>query len=76
MPVFQYHPDILARYPSIVGGVILAHGMTNSPTPAKPIIPTPMLMLSLHHFSSRAPGSLLNHRRQQPGNAAGIRHRR
>jgi DNA/RNA-binding domain of Phe-tRNA-synthetase-like protein len=33
MPNFRYHPDILTRYPSIVGGVILARGMTNGPTP-------------------------------------------
>jgi DNA/RNA-binding domain of Phe-tRNA-synthetase-like protein len=33
MAVFQYHPDILNRYPTIVGGVILARGMTNGPTP-------------------------------------------
>ena len=33
MKVFQYHPDILARYPAVVGGVILAQGMTNGPTP-------------------------------------------
>lgn len=30
---FQYSPAILARYPTIVGGVILAEGMTNTPTP-------------------------------------------
>lgn len=34
MTVFQYHPGILARYPNVVGGVILAQGMTNGPTPA------------------------------------------
>src|SRR6266852_6773520 len=33
MKVFQYHPDILARCPAVVGGVILAQGMTNGPTP-------------------------------------------
>jgi DNA/RNA-binding domain of Phe-tRNA-synthetase-like protein len=33
MNVFQYHPDILACYPNVVGGVILAQGMTNGPTP-------------------------------------------
>src|SRR5437660_11300037 len=33
MSTFQYHPAILARYPNIVGGVILAEGMTNGPTP-------------------------------------------
>ena len=33
MSTFQYHPDIVARYPHVVGGVILAHGMTNAPTP-------------------------------------------
>jgi DNA/RNA-binding domain of Phe-tRNA-synthetase-like protein len=32
MSAFQYHADILARYPNVVGGVILAHGLTNSPT--------------------------------------------
>ncbi len=30
---FIYHADIVARYPTIVGGVILAEGMTNGPTP-------------------------------------------
>src|SRR5713226_8266624 len=33
MTVFRYHPDILARYPGIAGGVILARDMTNGPTP-------------------------------------------
>jgi DNA/RNA-binding domain of Phe-tRNA-synthetase-like protein len=33
MTAFRYHSDILARYPSVVGGVILAEGMANSPTP-------------------------------------------
>jgi len=33
MSTFQYHADILARFPNVVGGVILAQGMTNSPTP-------------------------------------------
>src|SRR5438309_5912830 len=33
MTTFRYHPDILARYPGVVGGVILAHSMTNGPTP-------------------------------------------
>jgi DNA/RNA-binding domain of Phe-tRNA-synthetase-like protein len=33
MHIFQYHPDILARYPQIVGGAILALGVTNGPTP-------------------------------------------
>jgi DNA/RNA-binding domain of Phe-tRNA-synthetase-like protein len=32
MSTFQYHPDILARYPGVVGGVILAQGLTNGPT--------------------------------------------
>jgi DNA/RNA-binding domain of Phe-tRNA-synthetase-like protein len=31
MAAFQYHPDILARYPGIAGGVILARGLTNGP---------------------------------------------
>src|SRR5436309_10736449 len=34
MNIFQYHPAILARYPAVVGGAILAQGMTNGPTPA------------------------------------------
>src|SRR5690348_15120480 len=34
MHIFQYHSDILARYPQIVGGVILARDVTNGPTPA------------------------------------------
>src|SRR5258706_10275879 len=33
MTVFRYHNEILARYPAVVGGVILARGMTNGPTP-------------------------------------------
>jgi len=33
MSTFRYHPDLLTRYPALVGGVILAHGMTNQPTP-------------------------------------------
>ena len=31
MLAFKYHPEIIQRYPNIVGGVILAHGMKNSP---------------------------------------------
>jgi DNA/RNA-binding domain of Phe-tRNA-synthetase-like protein len=30
---FQYHPDIFAAYPSLVGGVIVASGLRNGPTP-------------------------------------------
>jgi DNA/RNA-binding domain of Phe-tRNA-synthetase-like protein len=33
MTAFQYHTDILERYPNIVSGVILAQGMQNGPTP-------------------------------------------
>ncbi|MBE3559352.1 MAG: hypothetical protein IMW89_09020 [Ktedonobacteraceae bacterium] len=33
MSKFQYHPDILQRFPDVVGGVILASGMTGGPTP-------------------------------------------
>ena len=33
MTVFQYDTGILTRYPTVVGGVILAQGMTNSPAP-------------------------------------------
>ncbi|MEO8392877.1 MAG: phenylalanine--tRNA ligase beta subunit-related protein [Chloroflexota bacterium] len=34
MTVFQYHPDILARYPKVVGGVIVAHGIRNGASSA------------------------------------------
>ncbi len=33
MTIFQYHSDIVARYPNVIGGVILAEGMTSGPTP-------------------------------------------
>jgi DNA/RNA-binding domain of Phe-tRNA-synthetase-like protein len=33
MIVFQYHAGILTHFPNVVGGVILAQGMTNGPTP-------------------------------------------
>src|SRR3989442_6182545 len=33
MSTFQYHADILVRFPNVVGGVILAQGMINGPTP-------------------------------------------
>ncbi|MBE2271466.1 MAG: hypothetical protein IAE80_24750 [Anaerolinea sp.] len=33
MSSFQYHPEILKRYPNLVAGVITAHGLTNRPTP-------------------------------------------
>ncbi len=33
MTTFQYDANILTRYSTVVGGVILAHGMTNGPTP-------------------------------------------
>jgi DNA/RNA-binding domain of Phe-tRNA-synthetase-like protein len=32
--IFQYHPDVIASYPNIVGGVILAEDVINGPTPA------------------------------------------
>jgi len=32
MLAFQYHPAIIERYPQVVGGVILAHGIKNGPT--------------------------------------------
>jgi len=32
MTTFQYHTDIIKNYPNIVGGVILAQGMSNPPT--------------------------------------------
>lgn len=33
MNTFRYHTAILERFPDVVGGVILAGGMTNGPTP-------------------------------------------
>ena len=33
MIVFQYHPEIIRRFPTIVGGVIYAQGMSNGATP-------------------------------------------
>lgn len=33
MSTFRYHTAILERFPDVVGGVILAEGMTNGPTP-------------------------------------------
>jgi len=33
MTVFQYDAEILTRYPTVVGGVILARCMTNGPAP-------------------------------------------
>lgn len=32
MAAFQYHPEIIAQFPTIVGGVILARGLRNGPT--------------------------------------------
>ena len=34
MTAFQYHPDILTRFPEVVGGVLVAQDMMNCPTPA------------------------------------------
>ena len=31
---FQYQPAIIERFPTVVGGVIIAHGLSNRPTPA------------------------------------------
>ncbi len=31
--LFTYHPDILQRFPAIVGGVIVARGLRNGPSP-------------------------------------------
>ena len=33
MPLFRYAPEIVERFPAIVGGVIHATGVTNGPTP-------------------------------------------
>ena len=33
MPTFRYHSAIVERFPDVVGGVILAEGMKNGPTP-------------------------------------------
>jgi DNA/RNA-binding domain of Phe-tRNA-synthetase-like protein len=33
MTLFHYAPELLARYPTVVGGVILAEGLANGPDP-------------------------------------------
>src|SRR5436305_619427 len=33
MIIFQYHPELVKRFPAIAGGVIYAQGMANGPTP-------------------------------------------
>jgi DNA/RNA-binding domain of Phe-tRNA-synthetase-like protein len=33
MPLFQYDPAILERYPNLAGGFIVGRGLTNRPTP-------------------------------------------
>ncbi len=33
MNIFQYSPDILARYPGVAGGAIFVQGIPNGPTP-------------------------------------------
>jgi DNA/RNA-binding domain of Phe-tRNA-synthetase-like protein len=33
MATFRYAPEILARYPAVVGGVMLASGLSNGPSP-------------------------------------------
>jgi DNA/RNA-binding domain of Phe-tRNA-synthetase-like protein len=33
MPIFRYHPDVIARFPNLCGGIIFAEGMTNQATP-------------------------------------------
>ncbi|MFN8420118.1 MAG: phenylalanine--tRNA ligase beta subunit-related protein [Anaerolineae bacterium] len=33
MTTFQYHPEVLAKYPKVVGGVIVARGLVNAETP-------------------------------------------
>jgi|SRR5581483_97016 DNA/RNA-binding domain of Phe-tRNA-synthetase-like protein len=35
MTAFEYHADILARYPNVVGGVIVANGLHSGPTPER-----------------------------------------
>jgi DNA/RNA-binding domain of Phe-tRNA-synthetase-like protein len=31
--IFQYHPEVVVRFPHVVGGVIVAHGLQNGPSP-------------------------------------------
>jgi DNA/RNA-binding domain of Phe-tRNA-synthetase-like protein len=38
MSTFRYHTDVLARYPDVIGGVILAQGIANGPTPESLLI--------------------------------------
>ena len=35
MTTFQYHPEILARYPDLRAGIVLARGITNDPPSEK-----------------------------------------
>src|SRR5947207_2320079 len=35
MTTFEYHADILTRYPDIAGGIIVPTGMHNGPTPQR-----------------------------------------
>lgn len=46
MSVFEYDAELLSRYPDIVGGVILAHGLHNAPTPPA--------LLELYHTEQQA----------------------
>src|SRR5215213_9804208 len=32
--IFNYHPDIRAKYPNLTGGIIVAHGVQNGASPA------------------------------------------
>jgi DNA/RNA-binding domain of Phe-tRNA-synthetase-like protein len=33
LSIFEYDPDLLVRFPSTIGGVLLGHGLYNGPTP-------------------------------------------
>jgi DNA/RNA-binding domain of Phe-tRNA-synthetase-like protein len=34
MITFEYDPEIMSRYPDVVGGIIYGQGVQNTPTPA------------------------------------------
>ena len=33
LPIFQYHADVIARYPNLIAGALLFHGVANGPAP-------------------------------------------
>jgi DNA/RNA-binding domain of Phe-tRNA-synthetase-like protein len=57
MAAFQYHPDILARYPQVVGGVIIASGLHSGENAAKL---RDLYMMEQQAIRERTPDSALS----------------